>query len=133
MRKSEKAKKGWENVPRRQASDAPWENVPKRMLDHPEVLVAEGAGGKTRTAPCLTWHLLCPYCGDEIEQWGNGDGGDETAVTIHSDRDAYDSPAGTRGGYVEIRLECTSGEHRFRMLSANHKGAQYISIISNWQ
>jgi hypothetical protein len=47
--------------------------------------------------------LRCPECGEiGVEQIGRG--GDHEAVTLHPDRDAYDSPINTRGGYIRIEL-----------------------------
>jgi hypothetical protein len=49
------------------------------------------------------WQLSCPVCGAaEVEQ-GPRSGPDHTAVTIQPDRDGYDSPVATRGGYVSMR------------------------------
>lgn len=90
----------------------------------------------------LAWRVQCPECSaPEIERGeldetgaradvpGNiTDSGDHTAVTVHPDRDAHDSPIGTRGGYVEIRLWCAAG-HNFRLLVANHKGAEYVAVV----
>jgi hypothetical protein len=75
-----------------------------------------------------SWQLCCPVCGAaEVEQ-GVYSGGDHTAVSVHPDRDAYNSPVGTRGGYVSIALECTAG-HRFDLVIANHKGAEYLALV----
>jgi hypothetical protein len=89
----------------------------------------------------LTWRVQCPQCSaPEIERGAldetgslpydpdDDSGGDHTAVTVHPDRDAHDSPIGTRGGYVEIRLWCGAG-HNFRLIVANHKGAEYIAAV----
>lgn len=90
----------------------------------------------------LAWRVQCPECSaPEIERGeldGTGalpydpdddaEGGDHTAVTVHPDRDAHDSPIGTRGGYVEIRLWCGMG-HNFRLVVANHKGAEYLAVV----
>lgn len=79
----------------------------------------------------VSWQVLCPKCTDRqpnIDRCDpNGEyGRDEIAVTVHPDRDEYDSPAGTRGGYVEIRLTC--GFHDFSLLIGNHKGEEYITV-----
>ena len=55
--------------------------------------------------------------------------GDHSAVTVQPDRDRYDCPIGTRGGYVSIELRCLAG-HRFDMVIANHKGAEYLGIVA---
>lgn len=75
-----------------------------------------------------SWQLLCPVCrAAEVEQ-GLHSGGDHTAVTIQPDRDRYDSPIGTRGGYVSIALGCGTG-HEFDLVIANHKGTEYIGVV----
>jgi len=75
-----------------------------------------------------SWQLCCPVCGAaEVEQ-GLHSGGDHTAVTVRPDRDRYDSPVGTRGGYVSIALECSAG-HQFDLVIANHKGAEYVAVL----
>jgi len=75
-----------------------------------------------------SWQLRCPVCGAaEVEQ-GLHSGGDHTAVTIQPDRDGYDSPVGTRGGYVSITLDCAVG-HQFDLVIANHKGAEYVAVL----
>jgi hypothetical protein len=72
-------------------------------------------------------NLTCPICGTEqIER--NCEGGDHNAVHVHKDRDDYDSPVGTRGGYVEIALCCASG-HPFDLVIGNHKGAEVIAWV----
>jgi hypothetical protein len=47
---------------------------------------------------------------------------------IQPDRDGYDSPIGTRGGYVSVALGCGAG-HEFYLVIANHKGAEFIAVI----
>ena len=76
-------------------------------------------------ADWLSWRLACPECGS-----GSVDrhGGDAAAVTVHPDRDHYDSPIGTRGGYVSVALLCPAG-HGFDLIIANHKGAEFIGIV----
>jgi hypothetical protein len=74
------------------------------------------------------WQLSCPLCGaDEVEQ-GPRAGPDHTAVTVQPDRDGYDGPVGTRGGYVSIALDCAAG-HAFELVIANHKGAEYVGVV----
>jgi hypothetical protein len=61
--------------------------------------------------------LGCPACGDDcVEQIGHG--GDLAAVTVQPDRDGYDSPIGTRGGYVRVELFCPA-RHGFDLIIAN--------------
>lgn len=65
------------------------------------------------------WLLVCPECGEEwIED------PDSTAI-VHPDRDQYDSPLNTRGGWVQINLVCSRG-HTFALVIANHKGVHMI-------
>lgn len=76
-------------------------------------------------------HMPCPECGQPgVEQTGPHDGdGDHRAVTVHPDRDEYDSPIGTRGGYTQIDLWCPDG-HQFALIIANHKGDEYIGAVT---
>lgn len=90
----------------------------------------------------MQWRLHCPECGAEEIERGDFDeatgqapydpdddsGGDEASVTVHPDNDSYDSPFGTRGGYVEVRMWCAGG-HAFRLIVANHKGAEFIGVL----
>jgi hypothetical protein len=76
----------------------------------------------------------CPECGEfTVEQTGPDDGPDygldHRAVTVHPDRDSYDSPIGTRGGYTQIDLWCPAG-HSFALIIANHKGDEYFGAIT---
>ena len=86
---------------------------------------------KDNAAGSLYWQLQvpCPDCGQiGVEQpgpwaeaWSDAarrhdplparpdDTGDHTAVTVHRDRDDYDSPVGTRGGFTQIDLTCPGG------------------------
>jgi hypothetical protein len=78
-------------------------------------------GGKER------WQVLCPVCRNEcVEQ--QGPTGEASAVTVHEDRDEYDSPIATRGGYTQIKLHCPDG-HGFDLIVANHKGCQFIGLV----
>lgn len=91
---------------------------------HGQVLRPDDPAGRAR----LVWRLACPECGDTcVEQQGPGPG-DHAAVTVQPDRDAHDSPIGTRGGYVKIELFCPSG-HGFDLVIANHKGCEYVGIV----
>lgn len=76
----------------------------------------------------IEWCLLCPECGDSCVEQGAGGGADHTAVEVHPDRDAYDSPIGTRGGFVRVKLFCPSG-HGFDLIIANHKGSEAIAVV----
>lgn len=82
--------------------------------------------------PGIFWEfqVMCPRCGDDAVDRGDGEiVADHQAVTVHPDRDEYKSPLGTRGGYAEIRLFCTAG-HRFALIIANHKGAEYVGAVA---
>jgi hypothetical protein len=59
---------------------------------------------------------------------GHRSGRDHAAVTLEPDRDGYDSPIATRGGYVSIGLSCPDG-HEFDLVIANHKGAEYLGVV----
>lgn len=75
----------------------------------------------------LQWKLMCPACGiSEVEQAAAG--GDHGAVTVQPDRDDYDSPLGTRGGYVRVDLTCAAG-HGFALIVGNHKGEEFVGVI----
>jgi hypothetical protein len=62
-------------------------------MSHAEILVpTERASGSWN----MQWRLKCPACRtDEVER--ADEAGDHEAVTVHPDRDDYDSPLGTRG------------------------------------
>lgn len=90
-----------------------------------------------RDLPGVRWmlHVPCPDCGDPgVEQTGPDEGdddhGDHRAVTVHPDRDRYESPIGTRGGYTQIDLWCPAG-HQFALIIANHKGIEYIGAVTD--
>lgn len=75
----------------------------------------------------LQWKLMCPACGIcEVER--AADGGDHGAVTVQPDRDDYDSPLGTRGGYVRVDLTCAAG-HGFAFIVGNHKGEEFVGVV----
>jgi hypothetical protein len=94
---------------------------------HDQVLIPRDRAGSEPRPKYLLWELRCPECGEiGVEQMGRG--GDHEAVTLHPDRDAYESPINTRGGYVRIELFCPSG-HGFDLIIANHKGAEVIGIV----
>jgi hypothetical protein len=97
------------------------------MKTHPEVMIVVPG---EHPAGTLQWLLCCPTCGEEAVDragWTQG-GGDHEAVTIQPDRDDYDSPIGTRGGYLRVDLECVAG-HGFALIVANHKGAEYLGVV----
>ena len=79
------------------------------------------------------FQVLCPLCGEVGVEQGHSDRDDQEqdAVTVHPDRDEYESPIFTRGGYTEIRLWCSAG-HRFALIIANHKGAQFLDAVYPW-
>ncbi|MFF4952566.1 hypothetical protein [Streptomyces chattanoogensis] len=92
---------------------------------HPEVLVP-----MQRITPdwSMRWQLMCPACGaGEVENVDYAP--DHEAVTVHPDRDEYDSPIGTRGGYVRVDLECSAGGHGFALIVGNHKGAEFVGVV----
>lgn len=75
----------------------------------------------------MQWRLMCPACGArEVEREARG--GDHESVTVHPDRDAHDSPLGTRGGYVSVSLTCAAG-HGFDFIVANHKGEEFVGVV----
>lgn len=75
----------------------------------------------------LCWDIHCPTCGEQtMDRVGHG--GDHTAVTVYPDRDAYDSPIGTRGGYLRVELCCPAG-HYHALILANHKGDEVLALI----
>lgn len=95
------------------------------MRDHSDVLTPDtGHLGE------LVWQLLCPYCGSDIVDRSvyGGYGGDHEAVYIEPDKDDYTSPIGTRGGFVQVDLFCPAN-HRFNLIIANHKGAEFIGLV----
>ncbi|MGC4966288.1 hypothetical protein ACLQ2H_09745 [Streptomyces globisporus] len=78
---------------------------------------------------CLEWAAEEVERGpfDEEEGEKTYDGGDHKAVTVRPDTDSYISPIGTCGGCVDVELWCAAG-HAFRLVVANHKGAEYVGI-----
>ncbi|ADI09732.1 hypothetical protein SBI_06612 [Streptomyces bingchenggensis BCW-1] len=42
-------------------------------------------------------------------------------------RGDYDSPLGTRGGYVRVDLTCSNG-HSFAFIVGNHNGAEFVGV-----
>ena len=75
----------------------------------------------------LAWQINCPTCGDSTMD-RTAFAPDHEAVTLQPDRDEYDSPIGTRGGYVRVELVCPTGHHHALIL-ANHKGAEILAVI----
>jgi hypothetical protein len=105
------------------------------MQPHADVLKQEDLN----IPGAMSWRVHCPECAasevergpfDEGENEETHDGGDHQAVTVHPDTDSYISPIGTRGGYVNVELCCAAG-HAFRLVVANHKGAEYVGIVQN--
>lgn len=76
-------------------------------------LICEGHGGEVT--------IYCPH--------GQGLEAGDRFVT-HADRDEYDSPAGTRGGWAEARCSCTCGV-QYRLIIANHKGDLVLSLVED--
>ncbi len=65
----------------------------------------------------MRWQLKCPACGnDEVEQ-----------ADVQPGRGDYDSPLGTRGGYVRVDLTCSNG-HSFAFIVGNHNGAEFVGV-----
>jgi hypothetical protein len=97
------------------------------MKPYNQVLIPRDRAGWDPRPNYLLWELHCPECGQVgVEQMGPG--GDHGAVTVHPDRDDYDSPIDTRGGYTRIKLFCPAG-HGFDLIVANHKGAEFIGVV----
>lgn len=93
-------------------------------MSHAEILVpAQSAGGSWN----MQWQLNCPACGNgSVDRADVAD--DHEAVTVQPDRDDYDSPLGTRGGYLRIDLTCSNG-HGFAFIVGNHKGAEFVGVV----
>lgn len=89
------------------------------MRSHDEILRVDRspATGEQRRA----WDIRCPECGDSNVE--------ENPAQVFPDRDEYDSPIHTRGGYVQINLICSGGGHHFALVVANHKGAERLEVI----
>jgi hypothetical protein len=95
-------------------------------MDHTQALRPSPA---VATPPgTLRWQVFCPICAAEEIDRVPADGGDHAAVVVQPDRDEYGGPLGTRGGHLEIRLECGSG-HGFALVIANHKGAEFVGLV----
>lgn len=94
------------------------------MKHHQQVMVALPGAHPRGT---LQWQLCCPECGEDVVDRA-GFVPDHEAVTIQPDRDGYDSPLGTRGGYLRVDLSCVAG-HAFALIIANHKGAEFIGVM----
>ncbi|MEU9787790.1 hypothetical protein AB0H92_43730 [Streptomyces phaeochromogenes] len=93
-------------------------------MSHEEILVPTNS---TSGSWNMKWRLKCPACGiDEVER--ADETGDHEAVTVQPDRDDYDSPLGTRGGYVRVDLTCSDG-HGFAFIMGNHKGAEFVGVV----
>jgi hypothetical protein len=87
--------------------------------------IKSGAFPLLERGPGVGGQLRCPECGEtNIDRKDYSDSG---AVTVFPDRDDFDSPIGTRGGYVQIELFCING-HRFALVIANHKGEEMIGL-----
>jgi hypothetical protein len=74
----------------------------------------------------IQWQVCCPSCGDDNIDRDPMSASDHEAVTLHPDRDSYDSPLGTRGGYLQVSLQCLNGHH-FALVLTNHKGAEFTT------
>jgi hypothetical protein len=75
--------------------------------------------------------LRCPHCGSPD---GMEDG--DTVYATGPDHDAYDSPAGTRGGWLELRGICSLCRTPFSLVIGNHKGMLCLNVaklpVSVW-
>ncbi|MEY9895671.1 hypothetical protein ABIA31_009361 [Catenulispora sp. MAP5-51] len=87
-------------------------------------------GGGESPGP-WAWELRCPFCGDNtIDRNVNGEYVDDhEAVSVHPDQDKYESPIGTRGGFVSISMLCAACCRGFDFVVANHKGSEQIGIV----
>lgn len=66
-------------------------------------------------------YLLCPWCKEPtIEDMGD--------ILVFPDLDGYDSPAGTRGGYIRADLSCCCGA-QLSLFTGNHKGAHQVTLM----
>lgn len=66
--------------------------------------------------------LECPKC----RSWGF-DGIEQ--VTLFPDNDAYESPAGTRGEWLQFPTRCESCDTRYLLCIGNHKGDILIDLV----
>ncbi|MFC8447625.1 hypothetical protein [Kitasatospora sp. NPDC057223] len=109
-----------------------WRQEDNPVREHAEVLQPHDV----RLPGTRQWQVHCPRCAEPSIDRGTinedgtlSQGGDHEAVTVHPDRDNYDGPIETRGGYVEVALYCGAG-HAFQLIVANHKGAEYVAVVS---
>ena len=70
-------------------------------------------------------NVCCAACG---ETYGMEAG--ETVHAVGPDRDEYDSPAGSRGGWIETRGDCSCCGQRYSFIVGNHKGALCLRIAA---
>jgi hypothetical protein len=81
-------------------------------------------GGKGSLPP---WsedgELLCPTCGAEVLEFG-----ESRDVVVHPDRDEYDSPIGSRGGWTSFDIYC-HGCGWFSLVIAQHKGSIVARLV----
>lgn len=70
--------------------------------------------------------LLCPICREESYM----EGGD-SPVEVGPDRDEYESPIGTRGGWLATRPWCSNCWVDFRLVIANHKGTILLGMVKD--
>jgi hypothetical protein len=88
--------------------------------------IIEGAPWMESADGVAVWQLACPECGET--EIGPAQEGGEHGATVPAGRDGEGSPIGTDGSYTEFGLRCRAG-HRFRLLVAAAKGAQYLGIV----
>lgn len=81
------------------------------------------------------YDFLCPWCENNLLDrikvnpdgtWNWAICYDDESVYVHPDRDEYDSPARTRGGYVRIDHFCLNCEVGISFFVANAKGMEYL-------
>ncbi|WP_097882709.1 hypothetical protein [Streptomyces sp. st140] len=89
---------------------------------HEEIMVPSHMDGTG-----VRWQLMCPGCGTQNVENANY-APDHEVISVQPDRDEYDSPIGTRGGYVSVDLECDAG-HSFALVVGNHKGAEFVGVV----
>jgi hypothetical protein len=76
------------------------------------------------------WVILsCPTCVTQGERYPSALHMRLGQMVVWPDLDDYDSPAGLRGEFVIIPMECECGA-RFGLQITNHKGSQLLSMLT---
>ena len=70
-------------------------------------------------------YVHCPACGEK-----HGMEGGDTVYDAGLDCDEYDSPAGTRGGWIATQGHCGHCGQRFSFVIGNHKGMLCLQIAA---